>query len=91
VALVSQVLSHQEQYVQGGHRFNVAALREALKVLVHHRDRTHRHQLTHRLHSEQVLRRVPLRLEMTVANSAAVVQADQDDKIEKNNWSNVVL
>jgi hypothetical protein len=95
VVLVSQVFgnrelkaeAHQESDVHGEQRFNVVALREAVKVLL-----VNLHVRSHRLHKEQVRHRVYLHLETTVVNSVAAVQAaDHDVKMIKEKWSNIAL
>jgi hypothetical protein len=87
-----KAIAYQKPDVHGEQRFNVAALHEAVKgLLVNLHVRTHRPRVIHRLHKEQVHRRVHLHLETTVVNNAAVVQADHGVKIIKNNWSKAAL
>jgi hypothetical protein len=91
VVLVSQAFgnrelkaeAHQESDVHGEQRFNVVALREAVKVLlVNLHVRVHQRQGTHNLSKEQVHRRAHLHKEMKVVESAAAVQAaDHDDNM----------
>jgi hypothetical protein len=94
VLIISQVLALQESHLHGEHRYNVAALLEPVKALLASLlVRTHRRRVTHRLHKEQVRRRVHqlLLLETMLVNRATAVQEDHDVKMKKEKWRKVAL